>query len=149
MRTAALVSMVTVAALSACGGGSEPLPDLNPALGGTWTGNTVVSIPGFPSSTYASQLELVVTGTTATISKVCPDGFGAVTATGSGNAAAWTGTLACPPVATAQCAAVTSTLKSANGTLSADGLTLTAVATGTAAGCGLTVGATLTFTGTK
>jgi hypothetical protein len=140
---------VAVAGLSACGGGSDPLPDLNPAMGGTWTGNTVVSIPGFPGSSSPSQLQLEVAGTTATISRVCPDGAGVIVASGSGNAAAWTGTLACPPVATAQCAAVTSTLKSANGTLSADGVNLTAVATGTATGCGLTVGATLTFTGTK
>lgn len=148
MRTTPLV-MAAALALTGCGGGPEPQPELNPALGGTWTGNTLVSVPGIAASSYPSLLEIAVTGNTATISRLCPDGSGTVAASGSGNAAAWTGRLTCPPVAIPQCASVTAILSSASGSLSADGATLTALAGGTGSGCGYNLNVTLTFVGTR
>lgn len=150
MKTIPLV-IAAALAISGCGGGSstEPLPDLNPALSGTWNGNTLVSVPGFPSSSYPSQLVIAASGRTATITKVCPDGTGTVVASGSGNTAAWSGSLACPPVAVSGCPSVTATLTSASGSLSADATTLTVRAAGTASGCSFTSNVTLGFVGTK
>jgi hypothetical protein len=153
MKTTPLI-IAAARALAGCGGGSggagtEPPADLNPAFSGTWNGNTLVSVPGFPSSSYPSQLVVDSSGKTATITKVCPDGSGTVAATGSGNAVAWTGSLTCPPVAISACPAVTATLTSASGSLSTDATSLTARALGTASGCSFTTSVALTFVGTK
>jgi uncharacterized protein YceK len=151
MKTNLLI-IAAALALAGCGGSStttEPLTDLNPAFSGTWNGNTLVSVPGFPSSSFASQLVIVASGRTATITKLCPDGTGTLVASGSGSAAAWTGSLACPPVAVSGCSSVTASLTSANGSLSADATTLTVQAAGTASGCSFTSAVTLGFVGTK
>lgn len=92
---------------------------------------------------------MAVAGRTATISKVCPDGTGSVAATGSDRGAAWGGSLACPAVAVGPCPSVVATLTSATGTLSADGLTLTVDALGSATGCFTTLGVTMRFVGAK
>jgi hypothetical protein len=142
------VVMAVAVALAGCGGTQAPPGDLDPALGGTWSGNTLVAVTGY-TSTYPSQLVVETSGRTATISRICPDGSGAVVATGSGGAASWSGSLTCPPVAVSVCPAVTATLTSASGSLSADGTTLTALARGTASGCALTSAVALTFVGTR
>lgn len=147
------IALVTASLLllSACGGGGspEPVTDLDPAMGGTWIGTSTVTATGQSPQTAPGTLEVAVAGRNATITKVCPDGTGTMVATGSGHAAAWTGTLTCPPVAVSLCPNVVVTLTSANGSLSADGLTLTVVATGRASACGLTPGVTLGFMGGK
>lgn len=150
MKTNPLI-IAAALALAGCGGSSstEPLTDLNPAFSGTWNGNTLVTVPGFSTSSYASQLVIAASGRTATITKVCPDGTGTVVASGSGNTAAWSGSLACPPVPVSGCPLVTATLTSANGSLSADATTLTVQAAGTASGCSFTSNVTLGFVGTK
>jgi hypothetical protein len=150
MKTNLLI-IAAALALAGCGSSTttEPLTDLNPAFGGTWNGNTLVSAQGLPSSSFPSQLVIVASGRTATITKVCPGGTGTVVASGSGNSAAWTGSLACPPVQVSACPAVTATLTSANGSLSADATTLTVQAAGTASGCSATSAVTLSFVGTK
>lgn len=150
MKTNHLI-IAAALALAGCGGSSstEPLTDLNPALSGTWNGNTLVSVPSFPTSSYPSQLVIAASGRTATITRVCPDGTGTVVASGSGNTAAWSGSLACPPVTVSTCTTVIPTLTSANGSLSADATTLTVQAAGTVSGCFFTSNVTLVFVGTK
>jgi hypothetical protein len=139
-------------AIAGCGGGSTPEPatDLNPAFGGTWNGNTLLSVPNYPSSSIPGQRVVSASGRTATITRVCPDGTGTVVAAGSGHSVDWKGSLACPPVPVGNlCAAVTATLTSASGLLSADGTTLTVEAAGTASGCSLSSPVTLGFVGSK
>jgi hypothetical protein len=145
------LTLAAVALLSACGGGSspEPVSDLNPAMSGTWNGTYTVTATGQALQTAPGTLEVAVAGRTATITKVCPDGSGTLVATGSGNNAAWAGTLACPPVAVSLCPTVVVTLTSANGSLSADGQTMTVVAHGRASACGLNPDVTLGFMGGK
>ena len=151
MKTAPIAAALLL--LSACGGGGggtpEPLPDLNPAMGGTWTGTSTVTATGTPPTSVPGALEVAVAGRNATISRVCPDGSGAIVATGSANAAAWTGSLSCPPVSVSACASVVATLTSAHGSLSADGLALTVRALGSASGCGFTLPVQLDFVGAK
>ena len=140
-------------ALSACGGGggaeAPPAGDLNPAFGGTWTGNTVVTVPTFPSTTMPGTLDVVVSGRSATITRLCPDGSGSVVATGGGDTASWSGTLVCQPIPVGACPSVTATLTSATGTLGAGGTKLTVNGVGTVSGCAASLGATLVFTGAK
>jgi hypothetical protein len=151
MKTTPWIVAAAVA-IAGCGGSSsttEPPTDLNPAFTGTWNGNTLVSVPSYPSSSIPGQLVVTASGRTATITRVCPDGTDTVMATGSGHSVAWTGSLACPPVPVSLCPAVTATLTMASGLLSADGTTLTVEAAGTASGCSLSSPVTLGFVGTK
>jgi hypothetical protein len=152
------LALTAVALLSACGGGGGggggeapvvPAADLDPRLAGAWPGTLTVTPRGYASSSAPGTLEVAVAGRSATISKVCPDGSGSLVATGSDRAAAWSGSLACPPVAVGPCPSVVATLTSATGTLSADGLTLTVDALGTATGCFTTLGLTMSFVGAK
>jgi hypothetical protein len=92
---------------------------------------------------------IAVSGQTATVSAICPDGSGSVSAQGSGNSAQWQGSFTCPPVALAgTCAAITLTHQTASLMLDSTG-TLTATGSGLASGCGITSALTLTFDGTK
>jgi hypothetical protein len=146
--------IVAAVALAACGGSSNssstgPLPDLDPAFGGTWNGMVTVTVPGVAPSSAPGQLMVATSGKTATITQVCPDGSGTVLATGSGDAAAWSGSLTCPPVAVSVCPAVTATLTSASATLGAGASTLTVLASGSASGCSYTSDVTLGFVGTR
>jgi hypothetical protein len=151
------LALTAVALLTACGGsggGGEPaaLPqaDLDARLGGTWPGTLTITPQGYAASNALASLDVVVTGRTATLSRLCPDGTGSVAATGSDRSAAWSGSLVCPPVAVAGlCASVVATLSSATGTLSADGLTLTVDALGSGAGCSTRLGFTMRFVGAK
>jgi len=151
MRTR-LLALAMGTTLAACGGsdsGGGGGSSLNPAFGGTWTGVTTVTVTGLSPFTFPSTLGIAVSGSTATINNVCPDGSGTIVGQGSGNTVSWSGTLTCPPVAVAGvCPAVTATYTSATATLNDNG-TLTSAAAATASGCLLTSPATLTFTGSK
>ncbi len=148
---AALLSLVAVLALAACGGSDTPAVSLNPAFAGTWDGTTTVTIPGAAPITYQGQLVISLSGATASVSRVCLDGSGSLTMTGSGNAASWAGSLVCAPVAVT-CSGVAGTLNitltAAAGALSNDTTTLTAQGSGTATACGSATTITFSFVGT-
>jgi hypothetical protein len=130
-------------------GCSATTSGLNPAFTGTWNGPTVATLSGVAQPTYTAQLVVVVSGSSATVSRVCPDDTGTMTMSGSGNNASWTGTLVCPPKAFGSCAAVTVTFTSGTATLSSNNLSLAALGSGTATGCGSTAPVTFSFNGAK
>ncbi len=149
-----LVAVAAALVLSACGsddgGAAAPAPvtPLNPAFSGTWTGTTTVSFPGVTPFSYSSLVVIAVSGQTATVSAICPDGSGSISAQGSGDSAQWRGSFTCPPLALDTCPAVTLTYQNASMTLNSNG-TLTANGSGVATGCGISSPVTLTFNGTK
>jgi hypothetical protein len=134
--------------LAACTGYEGP-PELSPAMSGTWSGTTTVTVPGLVPVTYLAQVLVGVSGSRATISGICLDGSGALVASGSGHAAAWDGSLSCAPFSLSGCPAMTPTFSSATGVLSADGSWLTAQGSGTAAGCAPASTVTFHFVGTR
>lgn len=139
-------TFLAVVALGLAGCGSDKL---NPAFVGVWTGPVVLTMG---TGTYTGTVRLSVTlpsETTATLSPVCLDSTGSITATGSGDSASWAGTMVCPPVGIGQCAAVTLTLTSGKASLSSDGKTLSGQAFGTASGCSTNTNFSWTFTGVK
>jgi hypothetical protein len=136
--------MLAFLALCACG--SSNSNTLNAAFGKTWTGTTTLTVPGQNPSNSAGQLTVTVSGNNATVTNICPDGSGSVTATGSGDSASWSGSLNC--TLQANCGTVTLTYKSATLSLSSDSKTLTADASGTAAGCNLSTTFAAHFVGT-
>jgi len=149
---AALTCTATSAQGTACltaNGCSATSNGLNPAFTGTWNGPTVVTLSGVAQPAYTGQLIIVVSGSTATVSEVCPDSSGTMTMSGSGNNASWTGSLVCPPKAFGTCAAVTVAFASGSATLSSNNLSLAALGSGTATGCGNTAPVTFSFTGAK
>ncbi len=131
------------------GGGSTPVAPLNPALGGTWNGTTVLTLAGADPIAYPSQLIVSVTGQSATAKHVCPlEGDpGTITLTGSGDAAFWSGTLACTPIQAAECQAFTFTFRNASAALNPGG-TVSAHASGSGSGCGVSLDFTFSFVGT-
>jgi len=129
MRNAVLGSLLAI--LAACGGGTNS-GGLNPAFGKHWVGTAVVS--GALSLSYAAQLTITVDGDTAVVTQLCPDSSGSITVNGSGNSAAWTGSLVCPAIPEQGCS-LNVTYTSASATLSSDGRTLTATATANVSGC--------------
>jgi hypothetical protein len=147
---AVLFALIGMLSLAACGGG-DSAAGLNPAFAGTWNGTTTVTIPGYQPLTYPGQLIISLNGSSAVVSRVCPDGSGSLTMSGSGSAAAWTGTVVCPPMAVT-CSGTSTTLSitltSAAGSLSADTTTLTAQGSGTATVCGGATTVTFSFVGT-
>jgi hypothetical protein len=147
---AAAAAALILAACGDDGGAAAPAPatPLNPAFSGTWTGTTTVSSPGVAPFSYSSSVVIAVSGQTATVSAICPDGSGSISAQGSGDSAAWQGSFTCPPIALDTCPAVTLTYQNASMTLNANG-TLTASGSGIASGCAITLPVTLTFNGAK
>lgn len=138
-----------LACLALCACGSSNGNGLNAAFGKTWTGTTTYTISGQTPITGHGSLTITVSGNTATLTDVCPDGTGSVSTTGSGNSASWTGTLTCPPVQEAAGCSLTLTFTSATLSLSADGKTLNVQAAGTASGCNLNnTPVAITFVGT-
>jgi hypothetical protein len=93
-------------------------------------------------------LVIAVSGGSATLADVCPDGSGTITVTGSGQSGSWGGTLNCPAIAFTNCAAVAFTYHTGSMALNGNG-SLTVQGTGLAAGCGATLNLTTTFVGTK
>ncbi len=137
--------LLPILAALACGGSNDPV--LDPAFAGTWTGTTTITFPGYAPFYSSGQLLIAVSGQDANVTEICPDGSGGVTATGTGENAAWSGTYACPAVALGTCASVAITYTSASAILS--NTTLSVVAAGTASGCGTTSDVTVSFSGGK
>ncbi len=143
-----LFTAFLLAALACGGGGGSSSGSLDPAFAGTWSGTVTLSVSGSPSTSSASQLVVAVSGQSATISEVCPEGNGSVTAQGSGDSATWNGNVSCLAIPiTGVCASVIITYTSATATLSNG--TLTVQATGKAAGCGASSPVQVSFSGTK
>ncbi len=131
------------------------LPPLSVGLDGTWGGRAIALFgpSGAPTGSYAYDTALLVTvsGTTASLSGVCPDGTGAVTVTGSGTTGSFSAlfpsnNVQCPAIVIADCQTVVFAYRSVQATLTGPS-SLTVTATGSASGCGTTVGVTTTLDG--
>lgn len=151
LRTAAVAVFVLACACGGGGGGDSGAEGggapLDTAFAGTWTGTTSMAFTGGGSTSYTGKLVITVSGNTATVAKICPDGSQSAQASGSGDSASWSGNIVCPPVSFTNCASVTLTFQSATTTLNAGNLTL--IATGSGSGCGSSVPLTVTFSGTR
>ena len=135
-------------ALAGCG--SDNASKLNASFAGQWNGPATANWGGTPVTDPAVQVTLMLASdTTVTIAPVCPENQGSLTGSGSGNNASWTGSYVCPAVAVGQCASVVVTLTGGQVTLSSDARSLTATASGTAAGCSQTGAFSWSFSGTK
>jgi len=126
----------------ACAVGCESGPQtLNTALAGKEIVSLQVNYLGLQKD-YQIELTIEVNGNSAQVSHVCPNSTGSLTATGYGNSAYWSGTMACPPVVFGNCSSVVMTYTYAGVTFNppsepGDVSTLTFVASGMAAGCDL------------
>ncbi|MFT3912653.1 MAG: hypothetical protein QM704_00800 [Anaeromyxobacteraceae bacterium] len=152
MRIPAALGAAAALALAACGDGNnnDKKNQLDTAMSGTWAGTATLTIEGVATPTsFPGELDVAVSGDQATVSKLCLDAAasGSVVAKGDGSAASWNGTQACPAIDFEDCTGVVMTFKTVN--LALAGTTLTATGTGTAEGCSLTKGFTITLTGTK
>ena len=147
---AALAVLLFSLSLAACGGSDSPSAALNSAFNGSWVGTSTLTAQGYAPLTYQGQTSVAVSVSTATLSNICPGGGSSITATGSGNTASWTGSVVCPAVnVVGFCSSVVFTATSATMSLSQDGATLTAQASGQGVGCGGTLAVTLSFVGQK
>jgi hypothetical protein len=149
-----VAGLISVLAVSACGGSDTPAASLdpgslNPAFGKTWSG-TITATATMPGSTPVShgwQMITAVSGANATVSRICADGSGTVTMSGSWNSASWTGSWVCPVMPFDSCAAFPFKWTSASVVLGSDNATLTAEASGSGTGCGAS-SVTFKFVGT-
>lgn len=130
--------------LVACG------PDgIDSGMSGQWRGTTTYSVNGLAPLATAGVLDIAVSGSTATLARICPAGDGFVTVSGNGPDASWAGVYACNPVNVfTDCASVTAIYNAASVAL-VSGSTLTVRATGTVTGCGTTRGFSAAFDGTR
>lgn len=133
-------SLAAVVLLCACGPGP-----LDTALADRWSVVSFIAIVG-GNMVANGQGELVITvsGRTAAVTNICPDYSGAVSAIGSGDSAAWSGTLVCPATAIETCNSFSMVYTSA--TVRLLDSVLNVVATGTGTGCGVTNQAYTAFT---
>ena len=143
-----------LAVCAACG--SSSVPDagrLSAGFAGTWGGSAVAvfSVSGSRtgSLTYDAALVVATSGTTASITGLCPDGTGSLAVTGSGTSGSssgvsLSGALGCPAFVLANCSMVTFTYQRADMALTGP-TTLNVTATGSARGCGNMVDLTTTF----
>jgi hypothetical protein len=126
----------------ACGG------SIDTSMSGGYHGSSTLTLAGSTPFAGIGFLAIAASGTTATISQVCPNGDGSAVADGVGSTAEWHGNLVCTPVHFADCTSVVPTITSGSIRLNAD-KSLHADAAGTAFGCSLTRAFTMTFDGTK
>lgn len=154
-----LISVVFVVALSGCGQGVEAVaPDggtttktqsaPSALFAGTFTGPSTATITGLGTDSWAGTLVGSVAASSATFTKLCPDGGGSLVVSGSGTSLSWSGTLACNPVAFTGCSAVVFTFTAGTFTAKSDG-TLAVIGQGTGVGCGTTRTFSMTFNGSK
>jgi len=154
-----LLACVFLALGAACGASlatdGGPLPPLSVQLAGTWggTANAVFSLRGSNTGAHPFDTAVFVTvsGTTATLTGLCPDGTGVLTVTGSGTTASGSSvppfsTWQCPAIVIADCQAVVFTYQTVEMTLTGP-TRLRVTATGLASGCGSTYGLATTFDG--
>ena len=110
------------------------------ALGGIWVGT--FTFKGNVVGVFSGEVVVAVDGDSAEFSDFCPERGGPLTATGSGDFAAWQGNLVCPPISLRGCTNTVVTYNYATAAVSKD--TLTVVASGSVdapAGCINSVGA--------
>jgi hypothetical protein len=130
-----------------CGGG------LDPGFAGTWGGDLYFSYQR-QQFIFPGPLVVSVTGDSAKLGRVCPDGTGSLAATGSGLAVTWSGSMTCNAAAIGSCSSVLMTYTSAGASLSlpmdgsGDPTILVFGGTGTGAGCGLSGPFTVSLFGT-
>jgi hypothetical protein len=143
-----LLAVAVSVFLSACGGSTSPL---SAAFAGTWTTNLSVSGGTLGSEQgVAGELDITVSGSSATVAKVCLDGTGSLSFTGSGDSASYSGLYACGPATLGSCASAV--VSYASGTASVvvgSPDTLTIDLTGNVSGCGQSSALTAAFTGLK
>lgn len=141
-----LVPVLLLACACGVAGPGGPGPTgLDPALNGSWNGTATATIQGDPPYSYQARLVIAVSGNTASVADVCPNGDGSFVTTGSGESATWTGSLLCSTVALTGCSTVAFTYTS--GSVSLNGGTLSAAGQGSGTGCGLTKPFTMSFSG--
>ena len=133
-------SVVAVVLCSACSQSS-----LDAALAGKWSVVSFIAIVG-GNMVANGQGELVITtsGSTADVANICPDYSGGVRAIGSGDSAAWSGTLACPATPIDTCNSFS--MSYTRTTVRLLDSVLNVVAMGTGTGCGVTSQAYTAFT---
>jgi hypothetical protein len=150
--------LAVLIAVAGCGGGGSN--SLNPAMAGTWPGTTTVTLQGASPFIYSSLLTVSVSGSQGTVSGICYDGSGSMSASGSGDTLLWSGSSTCPPVKFFGCLAVTVTFQSANihvsshpydagHTLTAQGSADVSTTGPPGSGCGSSEAATFSFTGNR
>jgi len=61
---------------------------LDQSLAGTWVGTTTLALPAF-DLVYPSTVKIDVSGSTGSITQICPDGSGSFPLEGSGASAHW------------------------------------------------------------
>ena len=83
------------------------------SLAGIWEGT--FSFRGNVSGSYVGEVAVAVEGDSAEVSDFCPERGGTLTATGTGDAAAWQGHLVCPPIPLKGCAAAALELRLRDG----------------------------------
>jgi len=122
-----------VAVWLSCGSSNSSQAPLNAAFAGTWAG-TITFSGTITGSANAQLIISGVNGNSMQIGPLCPDGTGTVTATGSGNTASWSGSLACAPTSgLSNCPSAVLTFTSLSSALS--GTTLSGTADGNLSGC--------------
>jgi len=151
-------AILMVAAILWCACGSPP-PPMDPNFSGTWQGSATFDLTGGPSYFISPGPEIIVavSGTTGTISNICPGATGTANISGSDNVATFSGNVVCPAWPTTgswTCASVVFTYTSGTATLFRGGAvgepnTLWVDASGTAVGCGTTYPVKATLYGTK
>lgn len=139
MNNSRLVLMLSIVALTGCGGGVDE------GFTGQWTGNTTVT-GSTGAFTYAATINLVADGDTLRVSQICPDGTGRIQVPGEGSTLKWSGEFNCP-VALASCPSARVAYTSASISLGKGAVVVSG--SGTLSGCGSFVPITSIFTGTK
>jgi len=139
------LSIVLTATLAACGS------SLDTRMNGAWQGNWTQWLDDSAGTSSLRQLTLSVTGETVTVSGICPDGSGSITAEGNGDTASWSGNSSCPPATVESCASGVLSFTLASVGLSVDDMNdgdldrLGFDAFGSYSGCGVAVAAMYEF----
>jgi hypothetical protein len=145
-----VLAAVVASMLAGCGGSDPPDPGapLDAGFAKTWSGSLSRTCAGLGTTVYpGGSLPITVSGYSLYTRLGCPDGTTlAVTATGSGSTATWTGTFSCPPAPAGTCPNAVFTRTSVTFTLNGNG-TLSASGVGTMVGCGTTANCTTSFEG--
>lgn len=132
---------------------TDGCPDVTLLYAGWWKGQATLTLQNeTPWVNNAATMTSAVDGTKVTFSPICPFGDGYLTTTTYTDQThvSWRGSVACNPISfTNGCQYVVLTYTDAAFSLSTDGKTLGAAASGTATGCGITKPFTMTFAATR
>jgi hypothetical protein len=135
-------------------GGTDNTVDNAPAFVGTWTGTLTEAetepSAGTPESTTGSLVIAETKANTLSLEAICLDGSNVTATVTSATEFSISAPFACPTTTVSSCTSVVLTYNTLTGTLAGGVLTLNGALT--AAGCGVSVSSSLTFTsgpGTK